>query len=220
MVQTDDIVGRVLKALQDGGFADNTLVIFTADNGPEHYAYDRVKNFSHRSMGPLRGLKRDIWEGGHRVPFVVRWPGVVPAGKVSDGLISQIDLHATIAAVVGYELPATAAEDSYNQLPLLKGTAPSARDALVHNTNPNGYALRHGDWVLIDAKSGAVSKVPAWFDEANGYANNDAPGELYNLRDDLVQKHNLYVEKPEKVAELKALLTKLRERGQVRKIAP
>ena len=74
--------------------------------------------------------------------------------------------------------------------------------------------------MLIDAKTGAVSKVPAWFDEANGYAKNDAPGELYNLRDDLAQKRNLYAEKPEKVAELKALLARLRERGQVREIAP
>ncbi len=216
MVQTDDTAGRVLKALKDAGFAENTLVIFSADNGPEHYAYDRVKNFGHRSMGPLRGLKRDIWEGGHRVPFVVRWPGVVPVGKVSAGLISQIDLYATIAAVVGCEIAADSAEDSYNQLALWKGTDLSARDTLVHNTNANGYALRHGDWVLIAAKTGAVSKVPPWFDAANGYSANPNPGEIYNLREDLAQKQNLYASQPEKVKELTALLEKVRARGQAR----
>ena len=216
VVQTDDTVGRVLAALEKHGFAENTLVIFSSDNGPERYAYDRVKNSDHRSMGPLRGLKRDIWEGGHRVPFVVRWPGTVPAGKVSDGLISQIDIYATVAAIVGAEIPAGSAEDSYNQIALFKGTSPTARDTLVHNTNPQGYALRHGDWVLIDAKTGGVSAVPAWFDEANGYTKNSQPGELYNLKEDVAQKKNLFAEQPEKVAELKAVLSKLRNKGQVR----
>ena len=216
VVQTDDTVGRVLAALKAHGFAENTLVIFSADNGPEHYAYDRLKNFDHRSMGELRGLKRDIYEGGHRVPFVVRWPGVVPAGKVNAGLMSQIDLFATIAAIVGTEIPADSGEDSYNQLALLKGESPSARDAHVHNTNANGYAIRLGDWVLIDAKTGYVSKQPAWFDEVNGYTSDNHPGELYNLREDLAQKKNLYGDKPEKVAELKAKLKSIREKGQVR----
>ena len=216
VTQTDDTVGRVLQALKDGGFADNTLVIFSADNGPEHYAYDRIQKFQHRSMGPLRGLKRDIWEGGHRVPFVVRWPGVVPAGRVNDGLLSQIDLFATIAAVTGSDIPAGSAEDSYNQLPLIKGESPSARATLVHNTNANSYALRHGDWVLLAAKTGAVSKVPEWFDQANGYTPHPHPGELYNLRDDLSQKHNLYAEHPDKVRELANLLEQVRATGQVR----
>lgn len=216
VTQTDATVGRVLEALQKGGFTENTLVIFSADNGPEGYAYDRVKNFNHRSMGPLRGLKRDLWEGGHRVPFVVRWPQIVPAGRVSDELLSQIDLYATIAAVVSAKIPAGSGEDSYDQFPLFRGESPSARDTLVHNTNPNGYALRHGDWVLIEAKTGGVTKVPPWFDDANGYAKNTQPGELYNLRDDLGQKKNLYAEMPEKVAELKERLQVIRVNGQVR----
>ncbi len=216
MFQTDDTVGRVLAALEKHGFSDNTLVIFSADNGPERYAYDRIRNFGHRSMGPLRGLKRDIWEGGHRVPMIVRWPGVVPAERVCDELISQIDLFATLAAVVDAEIPPGSAEDSYNQLQLLQGTGSSARQTLVHNTNPKGYALRHGDWVLIDARTGAVSQVPKWFDEANGYTSHSLPGELYHLKDDLAQRQNLYAENPEKVAELKALLGKIQAQGQVR----
>lgn len=216
VAQTDATVGRVLQALDDGGFTDDTIVIFTADNGPEQYAYERVRNFGHRSMGPLRGLKRDLWEGGHRVPFVVRWPKVVPAGAVSDGLVSQIDVYATLAAVVGAEIPAGSAEDSYDQLSLWRGRAKSARDTLVHNTNPKGYALRHGDWLLIDAPTGGVSKVPAWYDEANDYVDDAEPGELYNLRDDLSQHRNLYAAMPEKAAELKQRLKTVRDRGQVR----
>ena len=216
VVQTDDTVGRVLQALRDHGLADNTLVMFSADNGPEHYAYDRVKKFHHRSMGPLRGLKRDIWEGGHRVPFVVRWPGVVPAGKVNDGLISQIDVFATIAEIVGADIPVGSAEDSYNQLALLTGESGSVRETLVHNTNPNGYAVRHGDFVLIAAATGAVTKVPSWFDEANGYTKSSHAGELYNLREDLSQRNNLYAEQPVKVKQLTALLEQVRAHGQVR----
>ena len=206
MVQTDATVGRVLDALKEHGFADNTLVIMTADNGPEMYAYERLKRFGHRSMGPLRGLKRDLWEGGHRVPFIVRWPGVVPADRVCEGLMGQIDIFATLAAVVG-EVPAKdSAEDSLNQLRLWKGQGATARQSLVHNTNPKSYAMRHGDWVLIAAQTGGVSAVPPWFDQAHGYTTNTQPGELYNLREDLAQTRNRYAEEPGKVAELKALL--------------
>lgn len=216
VTQTDDTVGRVLRALQEGGFAENTLVIFTADNGPEHYAYDRIQKFQHRSMGPLRGLKRDLWEGGHRVPFVVRWPNKVSAGRVYGGILSQIDIYATIATIVEAEIPPGSAEDSYNQYSFLSGKTPSLRSTVVHNTNANGYALRHDDWVLIAAKTGGVSKVPEWFDNANGYVRNPHPGELYNLSNDLSQKQNLYAEQPDKVQELSTLLDQVRAKGQVR----
>jgi arylsulfatase A len=216
VVQTDDAVGRILKALEEHGFKENTIVIFSADNGPEHYAYARVKNFDHRSMGPLRGLKRDLWEGGHRVPMIVRWPGQVPVGKVQDGLISQIDLYATIATIVAADIPKGSAEDSYNQVDFIRCKKSSARDTLVHNTNANNYGLRQGDWVLIAAPTGGVSKVPEWFDQANGYGKNSHPGELYNLKEDLAQKNNLYAEHPEKVTAMKAALENVRSRGQVR----
>lgn len=216
MAQTDDTVGRVLKALEANGLSENTIVIFSADNGPEHYAYERVKQFEHRSMGPLRGLKRDIWEGGHRVPMIIRWPGMVPAGKVSDALISQIDLYATIAKIVNADIPAGSAEDSFDQLDMIRGNAKSARDTLVHNTNANGYALRYQDWVLVAAKTGAVSKVPDWFDSANGYTSHTSPGELYNLREDISQRKNLYAEMPDKVADLTRRLEQVRAKSQVR----
>jgi arylsulfatase A len=210
MEQTDAAVGRILEALEAGGFSKNTLVIFSSDNGPERYAYERVRNFGHRSMGPLRGLKRDLWEGGHRVPLIVRWPGKVPAGAATEGLISQIDLFATLASMVGYRIAAGAAEDSVNQLDLWLGHGPSARSTLVHDTAAGIYAVRHGDWLYIDHKTGGITPVPAWFDQENGYAPNPHVGELYNLREDLGQKRNLFVDHPEKVAELKARLASIR----------
>jgi arylsulfatase A len=216
VAQTDAAVGAVLAALEKHGFAENTLVIFSADNGPEHYAYERMKQYQHSSAGPLRGLKRDLWEGGHRVPTIVRWCGRIPAGTVSDGLMSQIDIYATLAGIVGHRIPAGEAEDSYDQLPLWTDKGRSARETVVHNTNANGYALRHGDWVLIDAKSGGVTKVPAWVDEAKGYKPNTFPGELYNLKNDPGQTNNLYGEKPDIVADLKERLKKIRAAGQVR----
>lgn len=216
VVQTDKTVGRILATLESRGLAENTLVIFTADNGPETYAYPRVKNFGHRSMGPLRGVKRDLWEGGHRVPTIIRWPGVIPAGKVSNGLLSQIDFYATLAALTGGEVPAGNAEDSYDQRALWLGTGPSARTELVHNTNPNGYALRQGDWVLIDAPSGGISKVPEWYAEANAYPSGPQHGELYQLSEDLPQRQNRFSELPAKVGELRARLEAIRAAGQVR----
>ncbi|NQU54477.1 MAG: arylsulfatase, partial [Bacteroidetes bacterium] len=208
MHQSDWTAGQVLKALEENGFAENTLVIFTADNGPEKYAYDRIKNYNHKSAGELRGLKRDTWEGGHRVPFVIKWPGVIEPGTVSNEVINQVDIMATLASVVGFELPNTAGEDSYNILPLLKGNseAVNIREATVQNTFKDRYAIRKGDWVLIDSESGMHSAVPKWFNEQFGYSENQFPGELYNLKDDISQKNNLYGENPVKVAELKALL--------------
>lgn len=216
VVQTDDTVGQILRALEVAGLRENTVVVFTADNGPEHYAYDRIHNFQHRSVGPLRGLKRDLWEGGHRVPFIVRWPGVVAQNQVSAALISQIDIMATCAALTGFTLPARTAEDSHDLLEVWKRGAPCPRRALVHNTAPEGYAIRHDEWLLVAAKTGGVSAVPDWFDKENGYESNEHAGELYNLSRDLGQRRNLYGENPAKVAELRTRLAAIRERGEVR----
>lgn len=216
MHQSDWTAGQVLQALEENGFTENTIVIFTADNGPERYAYDRIRNYNHFSAGPLRGLKRDTWEGGHRVPFVIKWPGVIEAGSVSDEVINQVDLMATLAEIAGFELPDEAAEDSYNLLPHLKGepNTKNIREATVQNTFKDRYAIRKGDWVLIDSKSGMHSQVPGWFNEQFGYSENMFEGELYNLKEDISQKNNLYPEYPEKVAELKALLEKYKASGR------
>ncbi len=216
MAQTDAEVGRILAALEANGFGDNTLVIFSADNGAEHYAYERIRKFQHRSSGPLRGLKRDLYEGGHRVPFIVKWPGFVKPGSVSDALVSQVDLFATIAAIVGHELPAGVAADSYDLRAVWKQNANSPRRSIVHNTMPNAYAVRHEDWLLIAHPTGAHTQVPAWFAQENGYESHEHAGELYNLRLDLAQKHNQYATETAKVKELTEVLESIRAKGQVR----
>jgi len=212
--ETDDSIGQLLAALEDSGQADNTIIIFSADNGPEHYAYARDEKFSHWSSHPLRGLKRDIYEGGHRVPTIIKWPGMTKPGVVSDALVSQIDFMATIAAGLGYELPVDAAEDSHNLIPLLQGNVASVRNFHVHNTNAKGYAIRNGDWLLIDTNTGYVSKVDKQWEARRDYkASGNSPVELYNLKSDLPQKHNVAAEHPERVAELQGLLKKIRDQG-------
>ena len=214
VVETDAACGRLIAALEEAGVADNTIVIFSADNGPERYAYPRDKKFDHWSAEPLRGLKRDIYEGGHRVPFIVKWPGKVEAGSVSDALVSQIDLMGTLAAALGYELPDDQALDSHNLLPVLAGTTMEGRRSHVHNTFKDAYAMRDGDWLLIQAKDGYHSAgYEKWEEERNYPADNSSPVELYNLRDDIDQSNNLAAQYPEKITELQALLKKIREQG-------
>ena len=178
--------------------------------------YARDEKFDHWSSAPFRGLKRDIYEGGHHVPFVVRWPGVTKPGSVSDALVSQIDLMATIASTVGYELPdKNAAEDSHDLLPLLKGLSKDAiRTTHIHNTKKDNYAIRHHEWLLIESKTGYVSgRNDAW-EKKHGYEKDDqSPVELYNFKTDPQQRKNLAAENPEKVKELSALLKKIRDQG-------
>lgn len=222
--QTDWTVGQVLDALQRAGVVQNTLVIFTSDNGPEVVeinpgAYDRARQYHHYSMGPLRGAKRDAWEGGHRVPFLARWPGKIKAGAVSGETMCHVDFMATVAAILGVKLPDTAAEDSINVLPVLLGEKPPApaREATVHHSCSGKFAIRKGDWVLIDAPSGddnGARGEPQWFKEERGYTKHDQPGELFNVHDDLTERHNYFAERPELVRELKMLLEKYKRDGR------
>lgn len=216
VVQTDDACGRLLAALADAGLDRDTIVIFSADNGPEIFAYDRDARFDHWSSGPFRGLKRDLYEGGHHVPFLIRWPGVTEPGAVSDALISQVDVMATLAAAVGYELPPDAAADSHDFLPWLRGETPKPpRTTIVHNTHPGQYAIRHGDWLLVDFKTGTMGKGPpaAWLEKYGVPADDGQPVELYDLRRDPRQRENLAAAHPDTVSELKSLLQRIRARG-------
>jgi arylsulfatase A len=215
VVETDDASGQLLDALREAGMESNTIVIFSADNGAEAYAYPRDAKFDHWSSNPLRGLKRDIYEGGHRVPTIVRWPGITRAGSTTGAMFSQVDLMATLASYLQFELPDDSAEDSHDFLPYLKGeTNQSPRDTIVHNTFENRYAIRHGDWVLIDTKSGTDRQPPAaWMEKHQVPAYTAQEVGLYHLGDDLGQRNNLAAEHPEKVAELRSMLKATRTRG-------
>ena len=215
VVETDHAIGRLLQALKDSGQAENTLVIFSADNGPEHYAYARDEKYDHWSAHPFRGLKRDIYEGGHHVPFIIKYPGVTKPGAVCDALVSQIDIMATLAAVTGFTLPETnAAEDSFDLLPLLEGKVDSIRTTHIHNTYAGSYAMRHGDWILVDGKSGYISKRNLKWEKKHNYpAEESKEPKLFNFKNDPGQRKDLAAEHPEKVKELQALLKKIRDQG-------
>lgn len=227
VAQVDGTVGEVLSALARTGLATNTLVIFTSDNGPECVeidpgAYARIRSHGHWSMDGLRGVKRDTWEGGHRVPFLARWPGHIPAGATNAETICHVDLMTTCAVLLGAKVPPNAGEDSFNILPALLGRKPQRpiREATVLHGGNGNFAIRQGDWVLIDAASGDGNGgkkrrgEPDWFKQERGYAENEFPGELYDLKNDLAQRRNLYGEKVEVVRRLKALLEKYKAEGR------
>lgn len=215
VVQSDWSCGQLIKAVESAGLTKDTLVIFTADNGPERYAYARSNKFNHWSSAPFRGLKRDIYEGGHHVPFIIKWPGVTPPGAVSSALVSQIDLLATIAEIIEKELPNGAAEDSFSFLSVLNGKAShSGRRSHVHNTKADHYALRDGEHLLIDAPHGYLSGRDKDWEARFGYpAPKEEKVQLFDLSKDLAQKHNLATEQPERVKAMQALLSTIRTQG-------
>ena len=213
--QTDWVAGQVMKALKEKGLEENTIVIFTADNGPEKYAFERAEKYGHFSMGDFRGLKRDVWEGGHHVPFIIKWPSKIKAGTVSEEVISQVDIMATLAAITNTELPNNAAPDSYNLLPLLKGKKYNSplREATVHNTFDNVWGLRKGQWLYLNKPSGEHTKMPDSFKKMRGFEDFETPALLFNMRKDAAQKNNVYEKHPDVIKEMEATLETYRQQG-------
>ncbi len=212
--ETDDACGRLLRALEESGQAENTVVIFTADNGPEKYAYKRSAEFDHWSAKPFRGLKRDIYEGGHHVPFVIKWPGVTAPGSVSDAIVSQVDLMATLAEMLQFELPEGQAKDSFSLMAVLKEQTETVRSALVHNTRQGEYAIRDGKWLLVAAKDGYVSaRNKDWETKYNYPADDKQPVELYDLSIDIGQRDNVAAKHPERIGIMYTLLKQIQTSG-------
>jgi len=222
------LVVRYPKLVKAGSVADNTLVVFTSDNGGMlNRTGQTAWKAGHRLNGKLLGFKFGAWEGGHRVPFIVRWPGRVPAGTESDALVSQIDLIATFAAAAGTTIPEDAVVDGVNQLSELMGEAAEpARNFLVISPNsPKHLTVRKGKWVYIPAQDeggfqgkkvgehllgGAAAQRLTHLknsDVVDGQVRKDAPPvQLYNLQDDPRQSKNVYAAHPEVLAELAAFL--------------
>ncbi len=212
--ELDWIVGELMKTLDQLGVAKNTLVLFTSDNGPEvtSVVYMR-KDHGHDGARPWRGMKRDQWEGGHRVPLIARWPGRIEPGSATDETASLTDLMATCAAVVGSKLPNDAAEDSFNMLPVILGKRPRApvRRYTLQQTNRLALAIRRGPWKYLKHRGSGGNR---------GYARGrlkpfalperapEAPGQLYDLDADPGETTNLYFDHPEIVRELKSQLDK------------
>jgi arylsulfatase A-like enzyme len=205
VMETDAIVGQVLEAIEKSGLTESTLVIFTSDNGCAPYiGVSELEKNGHFPSGPLRGYKSDVWEGGHRVPFIVRWPGVVTPGTECGQLVHQADIMATLADVLDTKLPANAGEDSYSLLPLLQGEDRPVREHAVNCSARGLPGLRQGPWKLIlGPGSGGWSK-----------GGDGQPVQLYNLAEDLGETRNLATDQPERVAEMSALLESLITAGR------
>ncbi len=201
-MQTDAVIGRIIQAVNDAEFRDNTIVIVSSDNGCSKMAnFDELEAAGHYASAQFRGSKSDIWEGGHRVPFIVRWPAQVKAGSQCDQTICLVDFLASVADIVEFTIPETAAGDSVSFLPALEGKEIlSERKGIVSQSVSGSFAYRMGDWKLIlCAGSGG------WSSPRNREANNlpnATKGQLYNLADDIREENNLYIEKPEIVEKL------------------
>lgn len=222
-MEVDHHVGQVMAALKAQGLARNTLVVFTSDNGCENLAYEQLKTTGHSSCGVFRGVKRDLWEGGHRVPTFVSWPGKITANTCSDETICLTDFMPTFAELTGYSMPDNAAEDGVSLLKLLKGESfkKPLRDGTVHHSLHGDFAIRQGDWVFIDAPDGDDRGTePDWFKEMRGYTSHPYPGELFNLAEDLSEHKNLYGTCPERVQQMKALLEKYKSSNRSTGLTP
>jgi arylsulfatase A-like enzyme len=209
VMETDWSAGQVLQAIEEAGIADNTIVVFTADNGHSHYTgWSQLVSAGHLPSGPYRGHKGDIWEGGHRVPLVVRWPKRVAAGASSDQLVCLTDLLATCADLLGADLPEDGAEDSLSFLPALLGNAnPSGRATLVNHSNFGEFAYRDGPWKLVFRMSGPN------LEQSRG---KPTVAELYHLQSDIGEQHDLSNTHPEIVERMTRGLKALIERGTSR----
>jgi arylsulfatase A len=211
--QVDDTLGRVLRAIEEGGKANNTLIIFTSDNGADWKIEDK-KLFAHRANADWRGEKADIWDGGHRIPFLARWPGVIRAGSVSDELGCLTDMMATAAEIVGTKLARDAGEDSYSLLPVLEGKKLSKpiREAVVHHSIDGMFSIRQGEWKLeLGLGSGGFSPPKREKQVPGGPA-----GQLYNIARDPGEQENLWLKRPEIVKRLTMLLEQYQRQGYSR----
>lgn len=213
ITQLDWCTGEILNVLDKHNLKENTLIIFSSDNGPvvnDGYYDDAVTKLGdHKPAGPLRGGKYSAFEGGTRVPFIVRWPGRVKSASTSDALVCQIDFLASFAALTGQTLADHAGPDSLNTLPALLGESSTGRDHLIEHAGT--LALRVGNWKLIEPNKGpAVSK------NVNIEVGNGPQPQLYDLSTDLGERHNVAEQHADRVAEMVAKLKQLKEAGRTR----
>lgn len=205
VAQVDSSIGEVMNTLDRHGAARDTLIIVTSDNGS---TMTPMTEYEHLPNYHLRGRKSDVWDGGHRIPFIARWPRIVEEGTECDDTICLTDLLATCAAIVGESLPDNAGEDSFSILPALKASKAGEpiREATVHHSIEGMFAIRQGEWKMIEGRGSG-----GW---TAGGEEDPAPGQLYNIREDFSETKNIYLERPDIVAGLNALLEKYKREGR------
>ena len=210
LMQTDAEIGRVLDALEKSGAADNTLVILSSDNGRDP-TVDWHKNLKqgHLPSGPFRGCKTTIWDGGHRLPFIARWPAVITPGTHCGQLVSEMDFMATCADILGVKLPDNAGVDSVSLLPLLRGDDKPVRTTLVHHSHSGKFAIREGKWKLVLCPGSGGWAKPAEPSDAVARKKNLPDIQLYDMSADKAEQQNLQAKHPEIVARLIQKLEKI-----------
>lgn len=205
VLQVDATVGEILKALDRNGLAENTLVVVTSDNGFSPAAdHAGLRKQGHHPSHIYRGYKADVFEGGHRVPFIVRWPGKVRAGSSSDRTICLTDLMATCAEILGVPLPAGAGEDSVSFLPALLGKPGPGRDSIVHHSINGSFAIRRGSWKMAFCPDSG-----GWSEPRPGKAKDLPDLQLYDLALDPGERKNLQAEHPEALERMTRLLQEI-----------
>jgi arylsulfatase A-like enzyme len=205
VAQVDDTVGRIMSALRDTGVADETIVVFASDNGAR-WSEEQITKWGHRANLNWRGQKADIFEGGHRVPMIVSWPGRIVPDTKSENLTSLTDLYATLADVVGADSGSEDGVDSESFLPTLLGQAQTERNPVIHHSSRGMFAIRDGDWKLIEGLGSGGFTKPAVVEQVEG----GPAGQLYNLADDPSETTNLYQERPDVVERLTLMLDGIR----------
>jgi len=210
----DESVGRIMKSLDEEKIADNTLLIFTSDNGPINNVRSPGGNPQHRPQGPYRGFKTDAWEGGFRVPMIVRWPGKISAGKTADQLACSTDLLATLADIAGVTLPRWAGEDSFSMRAAWFGGKEPTRDHVVLQSYTGVLVIREGQWKLIlgtEGSGGHQGITPEWSPNQTGWdrIRKISIGQLYDLQSDPYERTNVFKQHPEIVARLRERLEKI-----------
>lgn len=213
VLMCDNVVGQVLKKLEEKNIANNTIVIYASDNGCSPMAdFDELAGFGHNPSYIFRGHKADIYEGGHRIPLIVKWPDRIKPGSVLDEPVCLTDFMATVADIVEYELPDNAAEDSVSNLPVWIGedcTKP-LREAIVHHSIDGSFSIRKGEWKLEMCPGSG-----GWSDPKPGEELEGAPKiQLYNMEEDITEKKNVYDQHPEVVDKLKKLLMRYIKEGR------
>ena len=207
VMEIDDVVGQIVQALEEAGVRDNTVVIFSSDNGPETLTARYREQYGHYSAWKFRGMKRDNWEGGHRVPFIVSWPAVVQPGSTCERFVELADFMATAADITGIELPGTAAEDSRSILPYLEGDfGAECRPFAIHHSCNGSWAVRKGRHKLLlhSGSGGNRYECP----------ENGDPVQLYDMENDPFETTNIYRREPGVVRELRELCLDCIQRGR------
>ena len=211
VAHTDAVVGQVMHTLDSLGLTENTLIIFTSDNGADWKPGDKKLFPAHQANYIFRGQKSDIWEGGHHVPFIASWPNSVKASQVIGQTICLTDLAATFAAITGQKLPANCAQDSFDFSTILTGgpNAPASRKSTIHHSIQGMFAIRSGNWKFVDGQgSGGWSK-----DESS---NAGLQSQLYDLSQDPTESKNVVEQHPEIAKKLKAELDAQNSSGYTR----